>query len=187
MLGVIPAAFALQTSYAKDDNGNHHGQIKNGNNGNHYGQMNHDSLETNDASSGKLEGQKLTICQREESILKTTMQRAIDQGERQLSVFKSIADRTKAFYQDQGRVSAEYAAANAAADTKYNSAKEIIDNLSTQTFACSDDNAKHILVTFRNAVTAKNQALHEYRTAVKDLIVTVKSAQKSREHQAEAR
>lgn len=201
-LGIIHDMFAAQTSYAKDDNGNHYGQIKNatngnsgnngnhygqiknGNNGNHYGQVN----QVNQAESApaeaspeptevKLEGEKLTFCQKKESTLKTHMQRAIDQGENQLNVFKTIENRTKIFYLAQGHTVSTYETASSEADDKYAIAKEIVDNLSTQTFTCSDNNPKQILTTFHDAVTAKNQALNDYRTAVKNLIVAVKSAQ----------
>ena len=200
ILGLIPSVFALQNSYAKDDNGNHYGQTKehanngnhygqtkNGNNGNHYGQADQTLAQETNPSQGKLEGKKLTLCQNKEAVLKTTMLRSVTQAQHQLSVFKSIADRTRACYQAQGHTDKEYSDLSVDARTKYAAAKEIVDNLSVQTFACNDADPKQILVTFRDAVAAKNHALADYRSAVKDLIVSVKSAQAQPMHEVEAR
>lgn len=187
VLGIVPTTFAMQTSYAKNDNGNHYGQIKNGNNGNHYGQINQTAAQESTPSQGKLEGKKLTLCQNKETALKTTMQQSASQAQHQLDVFKSIADRTRAFYRAEGHTDADYSTLSSDARVKYDAAKEIIGNLSAQSFSCSDSEPKQILITFRDAVTAKNQALEDYRRAVKDLILSVKSAQIQSTHQIEAR
>ena len=44
-------------------------------------------------------------------------------------------------------------------------------------FSCESDDPKGVMVEFKTALQTRNTVLKEYKTAIKDLIVAVKSAQ----------
>jgi Sec-independent protein translocase protein TatA len=127
----------------------------------------------------RLEGAKLKACQTREKAVTNIMARIADRGQKQIDVFTKIADRTKAFYQDKNRPLSNYDALVAEVNATQEAAvaaNAVVKNVSIN-FACEGDNPKAVAGSFKDLVKTQNTALKEYRTAVKNLIVGVKSAQ----------
>lgn len=129
--------------------------------------------------ANKLDATKLKICQRQENKVATVMQRASDQGTRQLEVFKKIADRTQEFATNKNLVVEDYAALVAEVEANYTIAAETMKTISSSSeeFDCEGDDPKLFLSSFRTAHQQKTEAMKAYKTSVKDLIVAVKSSQ----------
>lgn len=127
----------------------------------------------------RLEGAKLKACEAREKRIEATMGQMTKRGENHIAVFTKIADRVKAFYEEKGRTVANYDELVAAVDTKKAAAEEAVGQAQSvsDVFSCDSDNPKIASQEFREAHQAQVAALKEYRTAVKNLIVGVKSAQ----------
>ena len=137
--------------------------------------------EAKEAAKTKLADAKLRVCKTHEKVIDTIMGNAAARGDKQMGVIDTIATRTEAFYQSKGKTLANYdelvAKVNAAKATAQ-TAVDTVKNSST-TFNCDGTDPKGVAAGFKNAVRAEITALKEYRTAVKNLIVGVKSVQVS--------
>ena len=127
----------------------------------------------------RLEGKKLELCKAREQRIAATMTQMSSRGENHLAVFTKIADRVEAFYKDKGRTVANYDALVAEVDAKRQAAETAIESTKSVdgVFSCDSDNPKIASEQFRDAFRAQVAALKDYRTAIKNLIVAVKSAQ----------
>lgn len=137
--------------------------------------------EAKEAAKTKLADAKLRVCKTHEKVIDTIMSNAAARGDKQMGVIDTIATRTEAFYQSKGKTLANYdelvAKVNAAKATAQ-TAVDTVKNSST-TFNCDGTDPKGVAAGFKNSVRAEVTALKEYRTAVKNLIVGVKSVQVS--------
>lgn len=131
----------------------------------------------------RLEGRKLKACQEREQRIEATMNQMTKRGENHIAVFTKIADRVKAFYTEKGRTAENYDVLVAEVDAKKLAAEEAVAGAQSvsEVFSCDSDNPKIASMEFRDAHKAQVSALKEYRTAVKNLIVAVKSAQSTAE------
>lgn len=130
-------------------------------------------------AQSRLEGAKLKTCQKREKIVSNIMARIANRGEKQIDVFTKIADRTKDFYQDKGKTLDTYDSLVADVTAKQEAAvaaNATVKNVSIN-FDCEGDNPKAVANSFKELMKAQNTALKEYKTAVKNLIVGVKSVQ----------
>ena len=127
----------------------------------------------------RLEGKKLELCKAREQRISATMTQMSTRGENHLAVFTKIADRVEAFYTDKGRTVANYDALVAEVAAKRQAAETAIETTKSVdgVFSCDSDNPKIASEQFRDAFKAQVAALKDYRTAIKNLIVAVKSAQ----------
>ena len=127
----------------------------------------------------RLEGKKLELCKAREQRIAATMTQMSSRGDNHLAVFTKIADRVEAFYKDKGRTVANYDALVAEVDAKRQAAETAIESTKSVdgVFSCDSDNPKIASEQFRDAFKAQVAALKDYRTAIKNLIVAVKSAQ----------
>ena len=127
----------------------------------------------------RLEGKKLELCQAREQRITSTMEQMTGRGEKHYEVFTKIADRVKAFYTDKKLTVANYDALTAEVDAKAQAVEAAIASTKSvgTVFTCNSDNPKIASTAFRDAFKAQVAALKEYRTAIKNLIVAVKSAQ----------
>lgn len=135
--------------------------------------------ENREAAQGRLQDAKLKACESREKAIKNIMARIVDRGEKQLELFTTIADRTKAFYVDNNLTLDNYDALVVEIDAKKTAAQSIIDTIknTSTTFSCSGENPKGVADSFKESLKAEVKALQEYRITVKNLIVGVKSAQ----------
>lgn len=125
----------------------------------------------------KLDAQKLKACEKRQTNINTRTARIAERGTKHLELFTKIAERVQAFYASKGNSLANYdelvadvAAKKAAAE----SAVAVITD-SSATFNCSEGNPKQLISSYKEALDSRHAALKEYQTAVKNLIVGVKS------------
>lgn len=131
------------------------------------------------AAQTRLADAKLKACQNREKAITNIMSRISDRGQKQIDLFGKIADRTEAFYIDKGKSLSNYnmlvadvAAKKADAQTAVTATKATASE-----FKCDSTNPKGIATSFKERLHTQNEALKAYKTAVKNLIVGVKSVQ----------
>lgn len=127
----------------------------------------------------RLTDAKLKSCQNRETAINNIMSRLSDRGQKQLDLFSSIADKTEAFYVQKGNTIATYDALIADLATKKTTAEATVAtvNSDSTTFKCDGTDPKGVASIFKDSLKAEITALKDYKTAVKNLIVGVKSAQ----------
>jgi len=125
----------------------------------------------------RLDAAKLKACENRQTRISAIMARSITRAERQLAVFTKISDRVKAFYADKGRTVANYDDLVAAVDVAKAETEANLETLKGMEFECSAEDPKGDIEAFKLALKSINTDLKEYRSAVNDLIVGVKSAQ----------
>lgn len=132
-----------------------------------------------DETKQRLEGKKLEQCQAREQRIDATMEQMTSRGQKHYDVFTKISDRVKAFATDKKLTVENYDTLVADVDTKALAAKSAIESTKSVggVFSCDNDNPKIASAQFRDAFKAQVAALKEYRTAIKNLIVAVKSSQ----------
>jgi TolA-binding protein len=122
---------------------------------------------------------KEKVCEARKEQITRKMTRISSRGERHLKVFTTITDRVKAFYENKGKTLANYDALVADVATKKTAAEAAVRATAAyeNTFDCSGDDPKGALKSFRTTVATQREAMKKFRTAIKNLIVGVKSVQ----------
>ena len=130
-------------------------------------------------AKSQLDAAKLKVCQAREKGITTTMTNLNTRGTEHLAVFTKIADRVEAFYTSKGKTVANYDTLVADVNAKKSAAETAIANAkaSGTTFSCTDSNPGMAAQQFKDAHASVVKALQDYRTAIKNLIVAVKSVQ----------
>ncbi len=129
-----------------------------------------------EASETKLTEAKLSVCLKHEAVIGNIVARMGDRGTKQLDVFTKIAERTEAFYKKSGKELANYDALVAEVTAKKDAAQAALPTMLV-TFKCDGTDPKGVASGFKTSRTNLITALKEYKTAVKNLIVGVKSVQ----------
>lgn len=131
-----------------------------------------------EAKAERLTAVKLKVCEnRKEGIIRI-MSRAAVRADNQLKVFNTIAERVEAFYVKKGKVLAGYDELVAAVTEAKTKAQTDIDALKNMdTFTCDSEDPKGSIDDFKATLKTVKEDLKAYRTAVKNLIVGVKSVQ----------
>lgn len=129
------------------------------------------------SSTNRLQGDKLKQCLTRETKIDNAVSRIRDRGQKQLDLFSSIATRTEVFYTRSGKTLSNYSALVSAVNAQKAVAQKAVDAVKSQklTFSCNGSDPKAVGTEFKTAVLAQNQALKDFRTSVKNLIVGVKS------------
>lgn len=127
----------------------------------------------------RLSDNKLRVCQTRETAIKNIMTRLADRGQKQLNLFTGIADKTETFYTNKGKTLSNYAALVNDVNTKKAAAETTVNTIRTEStgFSCTSDDPKGFMSTFKTSLADEIQALKDYKTAVKNLIVGVKSVE----------
>lgn len=127
----------------------------------------------------RLSDTKLRVCQKHQASITNTMARISSRGEKQLDLFSRIAERTQTFYAKKGAVLSNYDALVADVAAKKETARAAIAMIAEHSgsFECSSDDPKGSVTSFRDHQKQAIEALKEYKTSVKNLIVGVKSIQ----------
>lgn len=126
----------------------------------------------------RLDDARKRACEKRKDNITGIMERSIKRAEEHAALFDSIANRTKAFYEKKGNVLANYdelVAAVNTAEAKVDSDIAAIKII--EPFDCAGHDVKGVIDDFKTARKTLTSDLKEYRTAVKNLIVGVKSAQ----------
>jgi hypothetical protein len=139
------------------------------------------------ATSGQANGQahlaaaQLKSCQQREKAITNILARIADRGQKQLTLFGTIATRTETFYTDKGKTLSNYDALVADVNAKQAAAQTEVNAVGSASsgFSCTGSDPKGFVTSFQDSLKAEISALQDYRTAVKNLIVGVKSVQGS--------
>ncbi len=130
----------------------------------------------------RLDAVKLQVCKTHQAIIKTRSESLANRADRQFTVFGQIATAVENFYASKvvpkGITVANYDDLVADIATQKASAEEAITAAgdAASAFDCSSDNPKAQLKDFNDKMALARDALKDYRTAIKNLIVSVKSA-----------
>lgn len=127
----------------------------------------------------RLADAKLKVCQNREKVVTNIMARIADRGQKQLDLFTTIATRTETFYTTKGKTLSNYDALVADVNAQHTSAQTAVDTIkaTSVTFKCDGTDPKGMVSSFKDSLKLEISALQDYRTAVKNLIVGVKSVQ----------
>jgi hypothetical protein len=127
----------------------------------------------------KLADAKLKSCQHREKAITNILTRIADRGQKQITLFGTIATRTETFYTTKGKTLSNYDALVADVNTKAAVAKTAVSATSSTSsgFSCDGTDPKGFVSSFQVSLKSEIGALKDYRTSVKNLIVGVKSVQ----------
>ena len=140
---------------------------------------------SDDTKESKLDSNKLTACKGREKNITSQMSKMATRGQERIDLFTKIAERTETFYVQKGKTLSSYDDLVAAVNSKKASAQAAVDSVvsASANFSCQGD-PKDAAGTFKSNIKAMNSALKEYKTAVKNLIVGVKSVQSTTKAEA---
>ncbi len=126
----------------------------------------------------RLADAKLKACQKRETAINNIMARTIDRSTKQIKVFDTIATRTEAFYTTKGKTLAGYDALVASVSAaKLKASADLTAMNITSTLKCDGTDPKGVVSAFKDNLKLEIADLKAYKTAVKNLIVGVKSVQ----------
>lgn len=122
---------------------------------------------------------QLKACQNRQKAITNIMARIADRGQKQLTLFGTIATRVETFYTDKGKTLNNYSALVADVNAKQAAAQATVDTIESDStgFSCDGTDPKGFVDTFKDSLKSEISALQDYRTSVKNLIVGVKSVQ----------
>lgn len=135
--------------------------------------------EAQTAAQTRLADAKLKACQNREKAINNIMARFADRGSKQLDVFNKIAQRTETFYSDKGKILSNYDALVADVNAKKAAAQTAVDGVKSNSvsFKCDGTDPRGAATSFKDSLKGEIAALKAYKTAIKNLIVGVKSVQ----------
>jgi membrane carboxypeptidase/penicillin-binding protein len=127
-------------------------------------------------------------CTNKRRVVGNTLSRIANRGQRQMDVFTKIADRTKKFKENKNLTVNNYDGLLASVNDKQTAAENTLSKIKADASAaaslsCDSGQPKAVVGGFRDDLKAENNALKAYKTAIKNLIVAVKSAQSATEAQ----
>lgn len=138
----------------------------------------HASTSPEPSESKRLSKTKLDVCTKKTKHVNQVMNRVTERATAQLAVFTKISDRTQAFYLSKGKAFAGYdALVKAAAAAKVQAETDIKALKADGAFTCSSTDPKGSVAAFKTKTKLVVTDLKAYKTAVKNLIVAVKSVQ----------
>lgn len=132
-----------------------------------------------EAAQTRLTDNKLKMCQNRQKAITNITARIADRGQKQLDLFSTIAQRAEDFYATKGKTLANYDTLVADVATKKTAAEAAVSATASDstTFKCDGTDPKGMVSGFKDSLKAEIAALKEYKTAVKNLIVGIKSVQ----------
>ena len=127
----------------------------------------------------RLADAKLKACQNREKAINNIMTRIASRGQKQLDLFSTIATRAETFYASKGKTLSNYDALVADVTAKKAAAQTTVDTIKSDSvsFKCDGTDPKGAAESFKTQLKSEISALKDYRTAVKNLVVGVKSVQ----------
>ncbi len=130
-------------------------------------------------ASGKahLAAGQLKACQNREAAITNIMTRIDTRAQNQLTLFGTIATRLETFYTTKGKTVSNYNQLLAAIASAKAQAETDFGTLQTNSnFTCSSTDPKGMVTAFQSYLKMEISDLQNYRTAVKNLIVAVATA-----------
>jgi hypothetical protein len=131
------------------------------------------------AAKAHLDAVKLKVCQKRQDHINKRMKNVANHGQRLIDVFTKIAERTEAFYTSKGKTLSNYDALVADVNAKKTAADTAVADIKAKsvTFKCDGTDPKGSIQEFKDSLASEHAAIKAYKTAVKNLIVGVKSVQ----------
>ena len=124
----------------------------------------------------KLDAKRLAVCEKRQSKINAIVTRGNERNEKQLAVFQKIEAKVIQFYEDKQLSSEGYDAAVTLANEKEAAVLASIQVSSETTFDCNKTDGAAPANVVRELMRTRHEALKDYRSAIKDLIVVVKKA-----------
>lgn len=130
----------------------------------------------------KLTEVKLKVCQNKEAAIQKRNTALNKMAANMLTKFDSIATRVETYYTTKavpaGKTVTNYDALVAEIATKKTAVTVALTTANTDAaaFSCASDDPKGQLTLYRTDMQAVKQALKDYRTSIKNLIVAVRTA-----------
>lgn len=124
----------------------------------------------------KLSTARKNVCDKRQVNINKIITNSNAQGTRNLAVFESIQARVIQFATQKNLTVANYDALVADADAKRAAAQAALDISGQTTFSCDDTDPSSPGKVVSDLMHTKHDALKDYRTAIKNLIVAVKQA-----------
>lgn len=116
-------------------------------------------------------------CQNREAAINNIMSRIDTRAQNQLTLFGTIATRVEGFYTSKGKTVSNYDQLVAAiATAKTQATTDLSTMQGNSTFSCSSSDPKGMVTAFQGYLKTEITDLQSYRTAVKNLVVAVASA-----------
>lgn len=124
---------------------------------------------------------QLKSCQNRQHAIDNIMARISDRGQKQLTLFSTIATRVENFYTTKGNTLGNYDTLVANVNAQQTAAQNAVDIIKVDStgFSCDSSSPKAFVNSFKDSLKSEISALQTYRTSVKNLIVGVKSVQKT--------
>lgn len=131
------------------------------------------------AAQAKKAEAKLKVCENHQRVVTNIMTRISDRGQKQLDLFTTIADRAEAFYTAKGKTLSNYQTLVDDVNAQKAAAQTAVTTVATDatSFKCDGTNDTVKVTSFKSSLKAEISALKDYKTAVKNLIVGIKSVQ----------
>jgi hypothetical protein len=129
-----------------------------------------------DERKTRLDETRKKVCETKSDKINQILQKRSTQATKQLEVFNKISDRVQAFITDKNLTVKNKDALLTAITEKQAAVQAAIDANAATTFNCDNTSADKPLQIPRTTMAAVRDALKEYRTAIKDLIVNVRSS-----------
>lgn len=123
----------------------------------------------------RLSAAKLKVCEKRQTTIANIMKRSATRTANQLAVFDKIATRVQDFYVKKGNTLENYDQLVAAVTAARAEATTSVNALKNFSFSCDSDDPKGNADEFKAQLRAVQQDLKDYRTAIKNLILGVKS------------
>lgn len=130
----------------------------------------------------RLEATKLKVCQKKEAAIQKRSEQLVKMATNMQTKFTAIASRVKEYYADNVvGTDAEldnYDALLTTISDKQTAVNESLTKAQAEIteFTCDSGDPKAHLTNFKENMKATKAALKEYRTAIKDLIVAIRTA-----------
>lgn len=129
----------------------------------------------------RLTESKLKACQNRENAIQTRSKQLIKMAENMLTTFDKIVSRAEEYYTSKvvpsGKTVSNYDALVADIATKKQTTQTDLDKATADAtaFSCTGNDPKGQLTQFRTDMQTVKKDLKDYRTAIKNLIVAVRS------------
>jgi hypothetical protein len=122
----------------------------------------------------KLADKRLEVCNKRADKINQIVSNSVEQSRKNLDVFAGIEQRVEDFYTSKQLSVANYDALTTAADQKKADAEAALQVAAETSFSCDQTNPAHPGEIIKTLMQTQHQALKDYRTSVKNLIVAVK-------------
>lgn len=136
--------------------------------------------QSENAQSGKLDSDKLQVCQGKEQKIKNMFENTNQLGQGQLNLFENIANKVQNFYEtnktqltveNYDSLVAEMTATRTAAQTAMQTATRLASE-----FGCDSDDPKGTVNEYKAQIQTQMQELKNYRTTIKNLVSAIKAS-----------